>query len=615
MDENNGGGPAPTRTSTKPVDPRLLRYARASRWFFLVIAAIALAQTAVIVAFAWLLTRAITGAIDGMPPAELVRTLGALAAVVALRAVLLWAREAVAARAAARVQTQLRTALIAGIGVLGPEWLGARNSAALAVTAGRGLDALEAYFGRYLPQLVQTVVATPLIIAVMWWQDWISGLTVLLTLPLIPIFMVLIGLATRTVQQRQWQTLQRLASRFADTVQGLSTLKVFGRQHRAAASIEKVTDDYRRETMRVLRVSFLSGFALEFLASISVAIVAVSIGFRLIDGSLALAVGLFVLLLAPEAYLPLRQVGVQFHAAAEGIAATEDVFDVLDAARGRTASPNRPSALGALAPVVEAPAAVAEAPAAVVEAQTPVVERARNERDETPRRSEPPRNPRAASTRPLLELAAVRVRRGQQWLPSVDLTAGPATVTLIEGPSGAGKSSLFAALRGAATFEGSARWNGVEVRDLAPTAWLAWTGQRPGLLAGTIADNVSLGDPTPDGDTVRRALDLACAGTLDAALELGVQGAGLSGGQAQRVAVARALYRHLRGAAPVIALDEPSSALDPETEGRLWSSVRSLADAGATVLLVSHRTSARQIADAVVRLALRQAQGPIEVLA
>lgn len=209
----------------------------------------------------------------------------------------------------------------------------------------------------------------------------------------------------------------------------------------------------------------------------------------------------------------------------------------------------------------------------------------------------------------------MRVRRGQQWLPSVDLTAGPATVTLIEGPSGAGKSSLFAALRGAATFEGSARWNGVEVRDLAPTAWLAWTGQRPGLLAGTIADNVSLGDPTPDGDTVRRALDLACAGTLDAALELGVQGAGLSGGQAQRVAVARALYRHLRGAAPVIALDEPSSALDPETEGRLWSSVRSLADAGATVLLVSHRTSARQIADAVVRLALRQAQGPIEVLA
>ncbi|MDQ2697922.1 MAG: ABC transporter transmembrane domain-containing protein, partial [Actinomycetota bacterium] len=343
MDDTHDDGPP--RTAGKPVDPRLLRYASASRGFFVAIGAIALAQTAVIVAFAWLLTRAITGAIDGMPLPGLAPTLGALAAVVALRSVLLWAREAVAARAAARVQTQLRTALIAAIGVLGPEWLGARNSAALAVTAGRGLDALEAYFGRYLPQLVQTVVATPLIVAVMWWQDWVSGLTVLLTLPLIPIFMVLIGLATRSVQQRQWRTLQHLASRFADTVQGLSTLKVFGRQHRAAASIERVTGEYRRETMRVLRVSFLSGFALEFLASISVAIVAVSIGFRLIDGSLALSVGLFVLLLAPEAYLPLRQVGVQFHAAAEGVAATDDVFDVLDAAR--TARPT-------VSPVAEA---------------------------------------------------------------------------------------------------------------------------------------------------------------------------------------------------------------------------------------------------------------------
>jgi ATP-binding cassette subfamily C protein CydD len=549
---------APPRVSGKPVDPRLLRYASASRGFFVAIGAIAAAQTGVVVAFAWLLTRAITGAVDGMPLADLAPTLGALALVVALRAMLLWAREAVAAHAAARVQGQLRAALIEAIGILGPEWLAVRNSAALAVTAGRGLDALEAYFGRYLPQLVQTVIAVPLILAVMWWQDWISGLTVLLTLPLIPLFMVLIGLATRTVQHRQWRTLQHLASRFSDTVQGLSTLKVFGRQHRAAASIEKVTDEYRRETMRVLRVSFLSGFALEFLASISVAIVAVSIGFRLIDGALTLAVGLFVLLLAPEAYLPLRQVGVQFHAAAEGVAATDDVFDVLDAAR------------------------------------TPgsVVERARNERNVS-------RAPGAAS---ILVLDDVRVRRGERRLPPVDLTATPGTVTLIEGPSGAGKSSLFAALRGAAAFDGDASWDRLDLRELAPSEWLAWAGQRPGLLAGTIADNIALGDPAADDATVRQALDLACAGALDPRQELGVQGAGLSGGQAQRVAVARAFYRHLRGRAPVIALDEPSSALDPQTEGRLWRSIRHLADGGATVLLVSHRTTAREIAHAVVRL-------------
>ena len=286
-----------------------------------------------IVAIAWLLTRAITGVIDGMPLPALTATLMWLLGAFAARAALLWLREWASARAAARVEAQLRAGLADAVGRLGPGWLSTRNSAQLAVTAGRGLDALDAYFGRYLPQLVLTVIATPVIVLVMWWQDWICGLTVLLTLPLIPIFMVLIGLATRTVQQRQWQTLKRLAARFSDTVHGLSTLKVFGRQHRAAASIERVTDDYRHETMRVLRVSFMSGFALEFLASISVAIIAVSIGFRLLDGSLTLAVGLFVLLLAPEAYLPLRQVGVQFHAAAEGVAATDDVFAVLDAAR------------------------------------------------------------------------------------------------------------------------------------------------------------------------------------------------------------------------------------------------------------------------------------------
>ncbi len=549
MSETDTAGPP--RQSGRPVDPRLLRYASASRGFFVAIGVIAVAQTAVIVAFAWLLTRAITGAIDGMPLPDLAATLTALAVVVAVRSVLLWAREAVAARAAARVQTQLRSALVAAVGTLGPEWLGIRNSAQLAVTAGRGLDALEAYFGRYLPQLVQTVVATPIIVAVMWWQDWVSGLTVLLTLPLIPLFMVLIGLATRSVQQRQWRTLQRLAARFADTVQGLSTLKVFGRQHRAAASIEHVTGEYRRETMRVLRISFLSGFALEFLASISVAIIAVSIGFRLIDGALALAVGLFVLLLAPEAYLPLRQVGVQFHAAAEGVAATDDVFDVLDAAR--TASPARGAGS-------------------------------------------------TATSGAVLRLADVRVVRGERMLPPVSFEAVPGSVVLIEGPSGAGKSSVFAALRAAAPFDGEATYDGADVRTLAPSAWLAWAGQHPGLVAGTIAANVGIGDDAADPALVQHALDLACAGDLDPARELGVQGAGLSGGQAQRVAVARAFYRRLRGRATVIALDEPSSALDPETEAGLWRSVRELADAGAAVLLISHRTSARAIADTVVRL-------------
>jgi ATP-binding cassette subfamily C protein CydD len=324
--------------------------------------------------------------------------------------------------------------------------------------------------------------------------------------------------------------------------------------------------------MKVLRFSFLSGFSMELLASIAVALIAVAIGFRLLSGDLSLEVGLFVLLLAPEAFLPIRQVGVQFHSAAEGVAATEDVFAVLDAAEARRAGVHD------------------SAPDAATEPSD--VRRAG--------RDDIHAELRTAKTRELV-VTDLRVRD----LPSVSFTASPGTITLIEGPSGAGKSSLLAALRGAVEFEGMATVGGVDVRGLAPSQWLAWAGQRPQLSRGTLAENVALGDDATDADRIRRALDDACANDLDPALELGVQGSGLSGGQAQRVAVARALYRQAVRPDAVLALDEPSSALDPETEARLWTSLRARADAGATILLVSHRRSARAIADHVVELGVR----------
>ncbi len=317
----------------KPVDPRLLKYAGAARGFLAASALIGIVQTAVTIVFAWLLTDAITGAIAGR---DVSGSLLWLLLTALLRGLLIAASDAAGTRAAAKTGMQLRSALIAAVGRLGPGWLAQRNQAALAVTAGHGLEALDAYFARYIPQLVLTVIATPVLVAVMWWQDWPSGLTAVITLPLIPLFLILIGMATRAVQTRQWQTLQRLAARFADTVQGLSTLRLFGRDRRAADRIEVTAEEYRRETMKVLRFSFLSGFAMELLASIAVALIAVSVGFRLLSGDLTLEVGLFVLLLAPEAFLPIRQVGVQFHAASEGVAATEDVFAVLDADRTRT---------------------------------------------------------------------------------------------------------------------------------------------------------------------------------------------------------------------------------------------------------------------------------------
>lgn len=550
----------------KPVDPRLLRYAGAARGFLAASAVIGVIQTAVTIAFAWLLTDAITGAIAGR---DVTSSLIWLLVAALLRGLLIAASDAAGTRAAAKTGMQLRSALVKAVGKLGPGWLAQRNQTALAVTVGHGLEALDAYFARYIPQLVLTVIATPVLVAVMWWQDWPSGLTAVITLPLIPLFLILIGMATRTVQTRQWQTLQRLAARFADTVQGLSTLRLFGRDRRAADRIEVTAEEYRRETMKVLRFSFLSGFAMELLASIAVALIAVSVGFRLLSGDLTLEVGLFVLLLAPEAFLPIRQVGVQFHAAAEGVAATEDVFDVLDAAgEGAPAVHNagQPSSAGPGDPVRRTAGHV--------------LPELRTENGGE------------------LIVEGLRVRD----LPPVSFSAAPGTITVIEGPSGSGKSSLLAALRGAVEFEGTASYGGMDLRGIAPSAWLAWAGQAPGLTRGTVAANVTLGDPEPDTGRVRTALDDACAEAIDPALELGVQGAGLSGGQAQRVAVARALYRQASDPARLLALDEPSSALDPETEERLWQSLREKADAGATILLVSHRRSAREIADQIVTL-------------
>lgn len=537
----------------KPLDPRLLRYAPSARRYLAASALIAVAQTATTIAFSWLLAEAITTVVSGgqVDASRLVL----LAGVVILRGALLWASEAWGLRAAAGAGAELRHALITAIGRRGPEWLARRNRAALAVTAGHGLDALDPYFSRYLPQLVLTAIATPTIVAVMWLADWPSGLTATLTLPLIPLFLILIGIATRGVQRRQLAVLQQLAARFADTVQGLSTLRIFVRERRAAARTGETAEQYRVETMRVLRFSFLSGFALELLSSLAVALIAVAVGFRLLDREMALGVGLFVLLLAPEAFLPLRQVGVQFHAAAEGVAATEQVFEVLDAE------------------------AAAGEPARFCGGRA---------RDLVQPSAEP------------VGTLVVRELRVRELAP-VSFEARPGTVTLLEGPSGSGKSSVIAALRCAVAFEGEARVDGVDVRMLAPSRWLAWAGQSPALSRGSIADNVALGDRDPDADGIRDALRRAGAAALDPQGELGVQGAGLSGGQAQRVAVARALYR-LGIGAQVLVLDEPSSALDESTEAELWQTLRDTADAGATVLLVSHRRSARTIADVVVEL-------------
>jgi ATP-binding cassette subfamily C protein CydD len=542
----------------RPLDPRLLRYASAARRFLVAGAAIGLAQTLVVVAFSWLLSRSIVLAIGGHPLPELAGTIGALAGVVVVRAVLAWLQELAAARGAAQVKSQLRSRVLAALAARGPDWVAGQHGARLTTTVTTGLDALDNYFARYLPQLLLTVIATPILILVMLVQDLPSGITVILALPLIPVFMVLIGWATRTAQQKQWESLQRLGAGFLDLVGGLGTLKIFGRERRQPERLRAITEEYRTRTMSVLRVSFLSGFVLELAASLSVAMVAVSIGLRLVDGSLGFATGLFVLLLAPEAFLPVRQVGAQFHAAADGVAAADDVFAILDDetdARARRADGGQVSA----GPVRESGVLRLEGVAV-----------------------------------PAVDAPAQRLR-------SVSAVWHPGDFIGVAGPSGAGKSTLLAALAGFLPFEGRILLAGRDV-TVGPREWLAWAGQRPGLLSGTIADNVSLGDASVNPVLLQRALSLAGAAELDPATRLGVAGAGLSGGQAQRVAVARAIYRALAHGCPVIALDEPSAALDESTEAALIDGLRTLAAGGRIVIVVSHRPAVLAAATHILRV-------------
>lgn len=303
----------------KPIDPRLLRYARATRFFLAAVVGLGVAGAALVIAQAMLIAEVVVGAFQhGHSVAELRTPLGLLVLVAVGRAVVSWLTELAAHRASAAVKSELRGRLLERAALLGPGWLSGQRTGSLVALATRGVDALDDYFSRYLPQLGLAVVVPVAVLARIVTEDWVSAAIIAGTLPLIPVFMVLIGWATRSQMDRQWRLLSRLSGHFLDVVAGLPTLKVFGRAKAQAESIRKITGEYRQATMRTLRIAFLSSFALELLATISVALVAVTIGMRLVHGEMDLYVGLVILVLAPEAYLPLRQVGAQYHAAAEG---------------------------------------------------------------------------------------------------------------------------------------------------------------------------------------------------------------------------------------------------------------------------------------------------------
>jgi ATP-binding cassette subfamily C protein CydD len=534
----------------KPLDPRLLRYARASRWYLVACVVLGVAGAALIVAQATLLATGISAVFGGRLNGRggLTGILVGLAAVVAGRALLAWAQEMAAHRAAAAVKSQLRGRLLAHLVELGP----GRRTGELATLVTRGIDALDGYFAKYLPQLVLAALVPVIVLGRLLPADLVATVIIAVTLPLIPVFLALVGLTTEARNRRQFRQLTRLAHHFLDVVAGLPTLKVFGRAKAQAATIRRVTDDYRRASMRTLRLAFLSSLALELVATISVALVAVAVGLRLVDGRLDLRTALLVLILAPEAYLPLRMVGTHFHASTEGLAAAEKIFTVL-------AEPAPPCGS----------------------------------------RTDVPAGP--------IVLSGVTVRYPDRSVPALDdvsLTVPSGEVLALAGPSGCGKSTLLSVLLGfVAPDSGRVTVGGVDLSRLDGGVWrrrVVWVPQRPYLFAGTVADNIRLGVPSASSSLIA---DAAARGRATGFLDrsVGEGGAGLSAGQRQRVALARAFLSVAVYGAPLVLLDEPTANLDGDNERAVLAAIRELAH-GRTVIVSAHRPALLALADRVVRM-------------
>jgi len=549
----------------RPLDPRLLQHARAARGYVALSATLGVVTAVLVVAQALLLADVVAAvAMDHARAGDVRTQLLVLAALVLVRAGVAGVQERYGHRAATTVIRQLRTALLDRVSAGVREPAADQDGAGIAVLATRGLDALEGYLTRYLPQLLLAATVTPALLVVIWWQDRIAGITIALTLPLIPLFMALVGLSTQAAADRSLSTLQRLGAQVLDLIAGLPTLRALGQASAPVRRVREVGEAYRRTTMRTLRSAFLSALVLETLTTLSVALVAVGIGLRLVQGELTLRTGLTVLLLAPEVYLPLRQVGVHFHASVDGLAAAGQAFELLE----RTAVPA---------------------------GSTPA--------------------PDLRSTTIRFEGVDVVHAGSERATPcGLDAELRPGQVLALTGPSGTGKSSALAVLlglrrpdRGRITLRSNGPGPALEVdlQDIDPQSWwsqVAWVPQHPALVPGTLAENVRLTAAHAEDADLQRAAAITGLDAVVAALpggwstRIGQGGLGLSAGQRQRLALTRVLL----SPAPLVVLDEPTAHLDAEAEKAVLAAVTVLKNAGHTVVLVAHRPALSVIADQVV---------------
>ncbi len=542
-------------TTPRAVGSRLLRYAwAAAPGDLAATVGLGIVGTALILAQAGLLAHALATAARGSATAAaLGGTLLALLAVVLARAAVSYGGEVAALRAAATVKSRLRRALADRSVRLGPVWLGGQRTGEIAALATRGLDGLDPYFARYLPQLVLAAVVPIAVLARVAVADWISAVVIAVTLPLIPVFAVLVGWHTKAQTRRQWRLLATLAGHFLDVVEGLPTLKVFGRARAQEKVIENVTSTHRAATMSTLRVAFLSALVLELTAAVATALVAVEVGLRLLHGQLGYETALVVLLLTPEAYLPLRAVGAQFHASMEGVAAAGRVFEILDTPAAAQVRPVQP--------------AVADHRGVSANLRTQEIR--------------------------LNGVTVIYPGRGRPALDGVNMTIRPGERVVLAGPSGAGKSSLLALLlRFIEPAEGTIQVDDVDLATIPADQWLAqiaWVPQQPHLFAGSAADNIALGRDDASPDDIRWAARLAGAAEFIEALPgayqapLGERGLRLSAGQRQKIALARAFLRD----SPLLLMDEPTAHLDPASARQIGKAIDTVL-ADRTVILVSH---------------------------